>query len=125
LRHPEHRFYRVIPERSFRRPWTQTNFDALGRTVKTTLQDSSVSTSSYTDNTVTVADPAGKQRKGASDALGRLTGISEPDPTNGNTLTLHVQLSATTNCLQLWQRHLRQLWLLTGSSAADFTFLCG
>jgi RHS repeat-associated protein len=68
--------------------WTQTNTDAIGRTVKTTLQDGSVSTSSYTDNAVTVTDPAGKQRKGISDALGRLTSVYEPDPTNGNSLTL-------------------------------------
>ena len=66
--------------------WTQTNTDALGRTVKTTLQDGSFSMSSYTDNTVTATDPVGKQRKGVSDALGRLTSVFEPDPTNGNTL---------------------------------------
>jgi len=68
--------------------WTQTNFDALGRTLKTTLQDGSISTSSYTNNTVTTTDPANKQRKGYSDALGRLTSVYEPDPTNGNSLTL-------------------------------------
>jgi RHS repeat-associated protein len=68
--------------------WTQTNTDAVGRTTKTTLQDSSVSTSSYTDNTVTATDPAGEQRRGVSDSLGRLTSVYEPDPTNGNSLTL-------------------------------------
>jgi RHS repeat-associated protein len=68
--------------------WTQTNFDAIGRTVKTILQDNSTSTSSYTDNTVTATDPAAKQRKGVSDALGRLTSVYEPDPTSGNSLTL-------------------------------------
>jgi RHS repeat-associated protein len=74
--------------------WTQTNTDGIGRTVKTTLQDSSVSTSSYTDNTVTATDPAGKQRKGLSDALGRLTSVYEPDPTTGS---LNVQTSYTYN----------------------------
>jgi len=68
--------------------WTQTNTDAIGRIVKTTLQDNSVSTSSYSDNMVTVTDPAGKQREGYSDGLGRLTEVVEPDPTNGNALDL-------------------------------------
>jgi RHS repeat-associated protein len=73
--------------------WTQTNFDALSRAVKTTLQDGSVSTSLYTDNTVTTTDPVGKQRKGVVDGLGRLTSVYEPDPTNGNSLTLQTSYS--------------------------------
>jgi RHS repeat-associated protein len=73
--------------------WTQTNFDALGRATKITLQDSSVSTTSYSDNTVTATDPAGKQRKGVSDALGHLTSVYEPDPTNNNSLTLQTSYS--------------------------------
>jgi RHS repeat-associated protein len=75
--------------------WTQTNTDALGRTVKSTLQDGSVGASSYTNNTVTTTDPAGKQREGVFDGLGRLTTVYEPDPTNGNSLTL--QTSYTYN----------------------------
>ena len=73
--------------------WTQTNFDALGRAVKTTLQDGSFSTSSYTDNTVTTTGAAGKQREGVSDGLGRLTSVYEPDPTNGDSLTLQTSYS--------------------------------
>ena len=68
--------------------WTQTNFDALGRAVKLTMQDGSISLSNYSDNTVTVSDPTSRQRMAVSDALGRLTAVYEPDPTNGNSLTL-------------------------------------
>jgi RHS repeat-associated protein len=77
--------------------WTQTNFDGMGRAVKTTLPapDSSVTTIAYTDNTSTSTDPTGKQRKAVSDGLSRLTSVFEPDPTNGNTLTL--QTSYTYN----------------------------
>ncbi|PYU00232.1 MAG: hypothetical protein DMG38_09035 [Acidobacteria bacterium] len=75
--------------------WTQTTFDPLGRVTKTTLPDNSASTASYTDNTATMSDPAGKQRKKVFDGLGRLTSVYEPDPTSGNSLTL--QTSYTYN----------------------------
>lgn len=68
--------------------WTQTNFDALGRTINTTLPDSSANSISYADNTLTTTDPSSKQRKAVSDGLGRLTSVYEPDPANSNTLTL-------------------------------------
>jgi RHS repeat-associated protein len=68
--------------------WTQTNFDALGRGIKTTLPDNSLGTASYSDNTATTTDPAGKQRKTVSNGLGRLISVYEPDPSSGNTLTL-------------------------------------
>jgi RHS repeat-associated protein len=68
--------------------WTQIGFDVLGRTITTMLADNSVSSISYADNTVTTTDPAGKQRMGISDGLGRLTSVKEPDPLNSNTLTL-------------------------------------
>ena len=38
--------------------WTQLAFDVLGRSTSTTLPDNSVSSISYTDNTVTTTDPA-------------------------------------------------------------------
>jgi RHS repeat-associated protein len=68
--------------------WTKTNFDGLGRPLKSTFQDGSFSTVSYVDNTVLTSDPAGKQRKQVGDALGRLTSVYEPDPANSNQLTL-------------------------------------
>ncbi len=63
--------------------WMQTTFDALSRPtqVKTTADGATVTTS-YSGNTVTVTDQAGKQRSSVSDALGRLTQVVE-DPTAG------------------------------------------
>jgi RHS repeat-associated protein len=64
--------------------WTETTFDALSRPaqVKTTA-DNAVVTTSYSGNTVTVSDQAGKTRRSITDALGRLTRVDEPDA-NGN-----------------------------------------
>ncbi len=73
--------------------WTQTNLDALGRVLKTTLPDGSLSTATYSDNSVTLTDPVLKQRKKVSDGLGRLTTVFEPDPSSGNTLTLQTSYS--------------------------------
>ena len=73
--------------------WTQSNFDALGREVKVILQDSSQATSSYVGPSVTTTDPAGHQRKMQMDGLGRLAIVFEPDPTNGDSLTLQTSYS--------------------------------
>jgi len=75
--------------------WTTSKFDALGRPTYTVLQDNSQITFSYSTNTATVTDPAGKARKSIADGLGRMTSIYEPDPTNENSLTL--QTSYTYN----------------------------
>jgi len=68
--------------------WTTSQLDALGRPTTVTLPDNSASTASYTANTTTASDPTGKQRKSQVDGAGRLTSVSEPDPTNNNSLTL-------------------------------------
>ena len=73
--------------------WTTTSFDALGRVTSVALQDNSQTTYSYSDATVTVTDPANKPRKMQSDALGRLVSVWEPDPANGNSLTLQITYS--------------------------------
>ena len=67
--------------------WTQTTFDALGRAtqVKTTA-DNAVVTTSYSGNSVTVTDQAGKSRRSIRDAVGRLTAVYE-DPAGLNYLT--------------------------------------
>lgn len=73
--------------------WTRTNFDGLGRVIRVAsyatesqaLSQSETAgftgkvTSEYFRNTVTVTDQAGKKRKSATDALGRLTQVDEPD----------------------------------------------
>jgi YD repeat-containing protein len=63
--------------------WTTSAFDALGRVTSVTTADSAVATTSYSGNTVTAADQAGKARKSVSDALGRLTTVYE-DPSGSN-----------------------------------------
>ncbi|HEV8431327.1 MAG TPA: RHS repeat-associated core domain-containing protein [Pyrinomonadaceae bacterium] len=57
--------------------WTTSVFDALGRVTSVSTPDSAMMTTSYTSNTVTVTDQAGKARKSVSDALGRLTAVYE------------------------------------------------
>ncbi|MGB2671013.1 MAG: RHS repeat-associated core domain-containing protein [Candidatus Acidiferrum sp.] len=54
-------------------------YDALNRTRSVTAQDGSVTTTSYSGNCTTVTDPATKKRTACSDALGRLTQVTE-DP---------------------------------------------
>ncbi len=75
--------------------WTTSQFDVLGRLTKSVLQDNSQTTVSYTTNSATVTDPAGKARESVVDGLGRMISVYEPDPSNGNTLTL--QTSYTYN----------------------------
>ena len=62
--------------------WTTQAFDALGRVSSVTTPDNSVVSTSYSGNTVTVTDQAGKSRKSVMDALGRLREVHE-DPVPG------------------------------------------
>jgi RHS repeat-associated protein len=66
--------------------WTTAVSDVHGRVITVTTPDSAVVSTSYSANTVTVTDQAGKQRKSISDALGRLKEIYE-DPSGLNYLT--------------------------------------
>ncbi len=63
--------------------WAETRFDALGRPIMVIPPDGSDSTNrttySYSGTTVTVTDPTDKKRKSETDALGRLTKVTEPD----------------------------------------------
>jgi RHS repeat-associated protein len=63
--------------------WTTQAFDALGRVISVTTPDSAVVNSSYSANTATVTDQAGKARKSVTDALGRLVEVDE-DPAGAN-----------------------------------------
>lgn len=73
--------------------WTTRAFDVLGRVISVTSPDNAVVSTSYSGNTVTTTDPAGKARKSVTDALGRLTSVYE-DP-NG----LNYQTSYAYDCL--------------------------
>jgi YD repeat-containing protein len=57
--------------------WTTTTFDALGRVLTVKTPDNATVSTAYSGNTVTVTDQAGKQRKSETDALGRLTKVTE------------------------------------------------
>jgi RHS repeat-associated protein len=57
---------------------SRTDFDALGRVLKVTQTDGSVVSTSFAQNTTTVTDEVGKQRRSFTDALGRLIEVDEP-----------------------------------------------
>ena len=59
--------------------WTTTAFDGLGRVISVTTPDGAFASTSYSGNTATVTDQAGKKRKSVSDGLGRLVEVYE-DP---------------------------------------------
>jgi len=66
--------------------WMTSAFDALGRVTSVTTADSAAVSTSYSGNTVTVTDQAGKARKSVTDGVGRLVEIYE-DPSSLNYLT--------------------------------------
>jgi YD repeat-containing protein len=66
--------------------WTTTSYDALGRPTSVALPDGSATSYSYSGNTVTVTDPAGKKRESVLDAAGRLASVYEPDSSNNLTV---------------------------------------
>lgn len=94
--------------------WTITQLDVLGRPVSATLPDNSATIYAYTNQYTTVTDPAGIQRKSQADAAGRTVSVWEPDPTNGNSLTLQ-----TTSAYSV----LDELTAVTqGSQARTYTY---
>lgn len=68
--------------------WTTQQFDALDRVIMVTSPDNAVVSTSYSGNTTTVTDQAGKARKSVTDALGRLIQIYE-DPNGLNYQTTY------------------------------------
>jgi len=57
--------------------YTTTAYDLAGRVTSVTTPDSAVVLTSYSANTVTVTDQAGKQRESVTDGLGRLVQVYE------------------------------------------------
>jgi len=68
--------------------WTIQTFDPLGRLISVMTPDNAVATMSYSGNTVTVTDPAGRVRKSVNDAHGRLVEVYE-DPSVLNYQTVY------------------------------------
>jgi len=72
--------------------WVQVPYDALGRATKVIPPDGSSSSNnvsySYSGNTIITTDEAGNQTKSKLDAFGRTIETDEPDPSNGNSLTV-------------------------------------
>ncbi len=70
--------------------YTQFQYDALSRVIKVIPPDGTAASNntqySYSGNTATIIDPAGKQRRNYSDALGRLVRVDEPggSPASGS-----------------------------------------
>ena len=69
--------------------WTTTVFDALNRVTSVTTPDNAAVTTSYSGNSVTITDQAGKSRKSVTDALGRLVELYE-DPAGLNYQTTYL-----------------------------------
>ena len=69
--------------------WTTQAFDALGRVISITTPDNAAVTTSYSGNSVTVTDQAGKARRSVTDAAGRLIEVYE-DPNGVNYQTTYL-----------------------------------
>jgi RHS repeat-associated protein len=81
---------------------TQFQYDGLSRTTRTTKQDQSFTTVTYTDNCTTATDESGKARKACADALGRMTTVFE-DPSGLNYETDY-QYDVLNNLLRVDQK---------------------
>jgi RHS repeat-associated protein len=81
--------YPYRPWQSQTAVWTTQAFDALGRVTSVTTPDNAAVIKSYSGNTVTFTDQAGKMRKSVTDALGRLTDVYE-DPNGVNYQTSYL-----------------------------------
>jgi RHS repeat-associated protein len=70
--------------------WTTTQYDALDRVVSMTTPDGATVSTAYNGAQVTVTDQAGKKRRSKTDALGRLTMVTEdPGGLNYDTVYLY------------------------------------
>jgi RHS repeat-associated protein len=70
--------------------WTVSGYDALGRVVSVQTPDGAIVTTTYTSNQMTVTDQAGKTMSSVTDALGRLTSVTE-DPNRAGYTGLNYQ----------------------------------
>ncbi len=82
--------------------WTQNQYDALNRVTKVIPPDGSPTANNtqfaYSGNNTTVTDPAGKQRRTYTNALGRLSQVHEPGYDDGLYGTGSVTISGALQC---------------------------
>jgi len=78
---------------------TTYNYDALGRTMQVAEPDGSQVLTSYSGNQTTVTDETNNQRTSTSDALGRLTAVSEAPGVSGYNFTTQYQYDALNNLI--------------------------
>jgi RHS repeat-associated protein len=81
--------------------YTTVSYDALGRVTQVTPPSGGSQQYSYSGSTVTITDPAGKQRRNTSNAIGLLTEVDEPGETfagsdSSGTLTINGTLQGQT-----------------------------
>ena len=69
------------------RVWTTFTYDGLGRTVKQTAPDNSVTQYSYSGNTLTITHPAGNAKTLTMDTFGNITSVQETDSQLGSVTT--------------------------------------
>ena len=69
--------------------WTSYLYDSMGRTHTVTAPDGSVTTYTYSGNTVTATDAANHSKTFTMDAFGNLTQVNETDPTLGAVSTYY------------------------------------
>ncbi len=69
--------------------WTTTLYDSLSRISSVTTPDTSVTTYTPVNNQITVTDPAAKEKTTFTDALGRLTQVTE-DPSGLGYVTTYL-----------------------------------
>ena len=67
--------------------WTTYTYDGSGRQLTSTVPDGSVTTTSYSGNSVSATDPAGIWKTNVTDAFGNLVAVYEPDPASGSPTT--------------------------------------
>jgi YD repeat-containing protein len=74
-----------MPYKTCPAAWTVYEYDFAGRKTRETAPDGvSRTTWSYSGNTTTITDQAGKWKKYTYDAFGQLVKVTEPDPQHGN-----------------------------------------
>ena len=88
-------YQRSVPFLGSPQYYVTLQHDALGRVTKRILPDGQQETMSYSGNTVTSTDQAGKQVKVQYDGAGRMVSTFEPDVTNNNALTVQTSYTYT------------------------------